>query len=56
MSKITITIDSMLTSATPAQLLRELAAMIGESTDKELDRPNNNWHAELSSVRISVNL
>lgn len=52
MPQITITLDSMDSTATKAQLLRELVDVIAECNTKELDRPNNNWHAEYSSIRV----
>lgn len=55
MTSLTITFDLMDSTATKAQLLRELAAIIGESNTKELDRPDNNWNAEYSTIQIRTN-
>ncbi len=52
MQQITITIDAMDAEVSKAELLRELMEIIKECPTNELNRPNNNWHAEYSSVRV----
>ncbi len=52
MKQIIITIDGMYSNVTRALILQELADVIKECDVKELNRENNNWHAEYCSMRV----